>query len=88
MRRTSPGPHGNETRSEFAARLYDTADPPISLYRAARLAGIKGGSLRTYLLRREYYLLTRCPTCGQLPSKPRDKIGRELQRKQGHPPPS
>lgn len=67
-----------ESPLEFATRLWDTADPPLTIRQASRLAGVLSQTLSKCLSRREYYATRRCPTCHQLPGKPRDNYGRQL----------
>jgi len=89
-------PRQGETPLEFAIRLWDTAEPPLTVSEAARLAGIRPQTLSKSLARREYYATQRCPHCHQLPGRPRDNYGRQLlaqaeaQRAQAetHTPPS
>lgn len=58
-----------ESRTDFALRIYDTAVPPVSMYRAAKLAGISPVTLRSRLVARERFERTRCPQCGRFPGQ-------------------
>lgn len=58
-----------ESLTDFALRIYDTAVPPVSIYRAAKLAGISPVTLRSRLVARERYEQTRCPQCGRFPGQ-------------------
>lgn len=58
-----------ESKTDFALRIYDTAVPPVSVYRAAKLAGISPVTLAGRLADRERYEKTRCPQCGRFPGQ-------------------
>ena len=58
-----------ESRTDFAMRIYDTAEPPVSVYRAAKLAGISPTTLTQRLATRERCERARCPQCGRYPGE-------------------
>lgn len=58
-----------ESKTDLALRIYDTATPPVSVYRAAKLAGIKFQTLATRLKVREQFERARCPTCHLFPGQ-------------------
>lgn len=65
-----------ESLTQFAMRLFDTSEPPLSYYRAALLAGIRPVTLYKALRLRERQEGARCPHCGQTPVPTRGPRGR------------
>lgn len=66
--RPKPDPALSESRTRFAARIFDTSDPPLNLAQCAALANIRPQTLREFLRRRELIEQARCPHCHQLPA--------------------
>ncbi len=59
--------HG--ARIHFALQLFDTANPPLGIREATRLAGLKHPALLNALRRRELKHEMLCPTCGMVPGQ-------------------
>lgn len=72
----------NESLTDYALRIFDTAEPPITPYRAAKLAGIRPETLYQRLREREQYEAERCPHCHRYPGQ------RNWKRKASRVPPS
>jgi hypothetical protein len=64
-----PDPIATESRTDFAVRIFDSAEPPVTYYRAAKLAGISPVTLYKRLRRRELFEETRCPHCHHAPGE-------------------
>lgn len=64
MRQTTHG-----ARIHFALQLFDTADPPLGIREATRLAGLKHPALLNALKRRKLAQEMLCPTCGHVPGQ-------------------
>lgn len=56
-------------RIHFAIQLYDTAQPPLGIREATRLAGLKHPALYNALKRRALAQEMLCPTCGLVPGQ-------------------
>src|SRR5262245_41614380 len=75
-RRTMTTPkQPTESKTDFAVRLFDTSDPPMTYYRAAKLAGINPVTLYQRLRLRERLEATICPLCGRYPGQKASRPG-------------